>query len=187
MQERFVLLKRTQMNARTLHCFEKNGCPTLYFCNTNFLLLISLKFSLGVRVAVDWRLTEKLSKLKLLQIFSNIYTWWRQNSYIFSEFMVVFLCTQRICRQFRINNNKNIKGTVLHIFSAQIFMIIRCPDDLAPWCFKEVRNLVTLSLEWAPDNMICAVLALFWALWNSIWLRSLLPPPTSTARDTLHT
>ena len=28
-RERFVLLKRTQKNARTLSSFEKNGCPTL--------------------------------------------------------------------------------------------------------------------------------------------------------------
>ena len=28
-QERFVLLKRTQKNARKLRSFEKNGCPTL--------------------------------------------------------------------------------------------------------------------------------------------------------------
>ena len=28
-RERFVLLKRTQENARTLRSFEKNGCPTL--------------------------------------------------------------------------------------------------------------------------------------------------------------
>ena len=47
MRERYVLLKRTQKNARMLHSFEKNRCPTLaqwkliLLSPLNILLLIN--------------------------------------------------------------------------------------------------------------------------------------------------
>ena len=89
--------KRTQKNARTLHSFENNGCPTLVIEETNKKRVICRQFDKGFKV-------------KIVFLFNLLYTyklWQLCFETIGLTFQIFLLVPKPGCHVARNNNTKN--------------------------------------------------------------------------------
>ena len=89
--------KRTQKNARTLHSFENNGCPTLVIGETNKKRVICRQFDKGFKV-------------KIVFLFNLLYTyklWQLCFETIGLTFQIFLLVPKPGCHVARNNKTKN--------------------------------------------------------------------------------